>query len=424
MGWDSTTQRFCKQGGFTKIAANGRGDLQLALRSSSNKEIDLICNGDIATFARWHAVRSNLVSLPTEESRKTAGRTVAGDVTRQFGVHASGFGFNIILDDIHSCDFEYERPTAAEVSAHQLTLRTYDFCHPTINTYGYRRDAYFDFTGKIWNEGQTNLVIGTGGRDGIEITYDPHTAANGRIYEMISVKDFLTPDSPVAPSYDPNDMYPCVLITQGGYHFIHCLYNGSTDTLKTLGSGSGYWRIPGFTTGSGSGYLHSGEPAVISIFLASGRYLKGPSTGTDITSWIALPAASSGDMWVATFAPVPGACGLPCYIGSAPSSGVSVLIDGAQYDIRKTSLKVFLSIGNATSMTSDFSLRVTCDNSDTATTAIPIRAEQTGATASFALATAFPNCLFVTGMTNTFVVEVLKNGSTTGQDTRTFTLTY
>lgn len=312
MGWNSTTQRLCKSGGCTKIAANGQGDLQRALNSSLMSQIRLFTEPEIAKYAKWHPYRSTALFLTEDWQRREAGRASVDDYSLQYGVRAYGVGSNITLDKIHDCRFEYEQPTAEQVAQGRTHLRVYDFFHPTDNSLGYRANANtLDLSGTIYpSEGSLSIVKDQQTAGGIEvwITYTEYTAAQRE--EYISIKDFLTNG---VLEYDPLDCYPCVLISVGDAHYVRALFpaNGSSTTPTKLTTGTTTWRID---TRDCPAAWRDDDSVKVSVFLTNEIHLL---PETSIADWNEM---GTGDIWAAWFCPVPDACGRAGQIGAIPTT--------------------------------------------------------------------------------------------------------
>ena len=169
-------------------------------------------NNLINKWAKWKPLKSNLLDLPTVDSRREAGRINAQDEELVYGVRASGLGNVNTPSDIHNCSFAYEKPTFA---ANSQWARALDFVHPTDGTnYGYRSDAYLDFSSVVsWSH--STIVRGSENEMEVAITYSPHSATLRN--EMMSIEDFMTNGR---ISYNILNCYPCVIITQGGYNYI------------------------------------------------------------------------------------------------------------------------------------------------------------------------------------------------------------
>lgn len=410
MSWDSTNHRMTKPVGLGDIssATNIAGppyDLGTMITTSTT----------IEKFAKWHPVISDAVDIPTEEGRKKAGRSADTDYTLVYGVRATGVGNNIAISEIHGCSFEYQQPYTGGT----CKFRALDFVHPTSgSTYGYRSDAYLDFSGVVYPQsGALSIVRNEVSAGSIEVwvTYNPHTTSNGRIYEMISIKDFL---SNGVLSYEPTDCYPCVLITTNGRNYIRALFprGGSGTTPTKLSSGTTYWRID---TRNCPAAWTDGNTATVSFFMSSSQKLIAADSSTDITNWVDAGASSAPEgAWTAWFCPIPNSCGRVGTIGSAPT-GTIVVVSGIQYDMRKTGLQVMLSLSNATTETLTL---IASMGGDTPSASVSISAGATSASHRFVLASAFPNTIFVSGSTNTYEISV-KRGSTTIA-TYSETLTY
>ena len=84
MGWSNHVLSFP----FTKIAANGQGDLQLALRSGATSQISLWENGVVNKWARRK--RFNLNAIYTDRYGDTNSQRLAGLKTALFGFGSSG----------------------------------------------------------------------------------------------------------------------------------------------------------------------------------------------------------------------------------------------------------------------------------------------------------------------------------------------
>lgn len=411
MSWNGTTKRMVAPVGWGDISqATGVGGPPYDLG-------DMLKNSVIINkWAKWKPVLDSAVNLPTRYSRKASGRTGSSTdiVNRQYGVQASGFGRNVPIDAIHSCEFSYEPPQVGY-------WRAGDFIDPEDPThYGYNANARLDLMGKIWiAQSQERPIIGSGGllANDLEIDYTPHSAADAA--EMMSIQDFLWEESGTTQPLDPDDMYPCILITQGDLKLVHCLYPQiGQQTLTKLGqqTGSNIWYCPEIPM---SGFT-MGRPATISLFLCSGRYLEGPNTGTDISNWV---TDLDGDMWVVWLCPVPDACGQLVDVGTAPSSDTQVLIESIQYNSNHTKLRVYYSVLNPT-MTSAFSIGASCDGSGVTFKPILIRPSSPSFSfVEFDVPGDFDGAVFAPGLANEFSAASFKNGVSTGNG-MTQSLTY
>ena len=406
MSWNGNTHRM--------TTAVHMHDIAAAVSYNSLSLRTLILNGTINKWAKWKPVRSSKPSLKTAEERQAAGRTSATDYSRQFGVYAPGAGNVTELGDIHDCTYAYERPRRYTGEM----FRKLDFIHPTLgNSYGYRSDAHCDLAGSVWPGTGGNIIIPVGqiGMD-VELTYNPLSSAEAN--EMLSISDWMTNG---VVSHDPLDCYPCALITQGGYHYIRGLYKQNGNAPATIGTtGTQMWRLDGNNAPSA---WRTDIPATLSIFLASQKILLHGSPNLDITDWITVPEQGGGNVWEAWFCPVPDACGLTAYVGTAPIA-ITVRLTGVQYNMAKTALQVFWSVQNP-AMSSDFDLVVEMGG-DTARVTLPIRGNTTNYTTPLDLATYFPNTVFTPGIqsVNTYDVQIIYTPTSTTVDSGSYTLTY
>lgn len=273
----------------------------------------------INKWAKWKPLKSMSTDITTEEARRAAGRTGAGDFELQFGVRATGVGNINVFRDLHNCRFTYEKPSEG-----YSMFRVTDFHHPTVGQlYGYRHDAYFDFMG---NAGGTSIPFNSNDALSIYLTYNPHSSTLRE--EMLSIKDFLSNDGLV--NHDPLDCYPCVLISQGTSHWVHCLYpSGSTSTPTTIGStGQTAWRLSTMNYPSGM----SAGNATFTVFLSSAQLLIAGDYNYDIANWIDMSSKidDSQQAWAAWFCAVPELSGLTVSLGASalPTQAMVASVSG------------------------------------------------------------------------------------------------
>lgn len=410
MSWNGTTKRM--------VAPVGWGDISQAtgVGGQSYDLGDMLKNSVIINkWAKWKPVRDSAKDLPTRESRKTSGRTVH-NINRQYGVQASGFGLDVPLSAIHSCAFTYEPPQVA-------AWRAGDFIDPEDpRNHGYNGNAHLDFYGKIWLvPGQARPIIESDGLllNDLELQYSPHSAADAA--EMMSIQDFLWNESQATQPLDPDDMYPCILISQGDFHYIHCLHpDEGQHVLTKLGDGTGHWGCPPVPVGGSDG-LAVGYEATVSLFLCSGRYLLGPNTGTDISTWVRI--TGDRDIWAVWFCPVPDACGQMVDVGTSPSSDPQIIITSIRYNDDHTLLWVDFNFINPVS-SSEYEINVSCDSAVTVTRTIIMRPQATGGSQMYSIPSGFPNAFFTPGRTNVFDAWITKNGVPYGTGEMSAELTY
>ena len=282
------------------VLGKGTGDLMTLCRADN-----------IAKFAKWHPVPSSELDLPSVEARRTAGRSSFADQTVQYGVRCKGIGTTVTLNDIHQASFEY-------VGIGNGRARVLDFVHPTLYGYGYRHNAYLDFSAEVrsWGGGADGSVRRISRSVIINITYNPHSEELRK--EMLSIRDFMQNNT------SPLGYYPCVLFTNANKHYIHCLYKeegGETASApETLTQGTSVWILDASGLPSD---MHDGEYSM-SVFLASQRRLDG-TVQTDIASWLSIN--NSGDMqaWSAWFLPVPDVCGFTATVGGVAATKAHVV---------------------------------------------------------------------------------------------------
>lgn len=114
MGWSN--HKLTKP--FTKIALNGRGDLQLALHSSKMTQIELFANGIVALFAKYKAFKNGNVFLDSyadaNSARKAAliaanyGVGIPTDTALGSPTTTSSFFYNLLTSAMM---WYYDRPT-------------------------------------------------------------------------------------------------------------------------------------------------------------------------------------------------------------------------------------------------------------------------------------------------------------------------
>lgn len=392
-------------------------DIQSVIGSDRNDIGGLITTGTINKWAKWKPVRSTLWDLPTQESRKGAGRPTPNDYSHQYGVYAPGAGNVTTLGSIHDCRFIYERPE----DGYNYKYRFLDFVDPENTGYGYRSDAHTDLFGSIFPP--TGRIVVPTNDIGMElqITYTPLTTEEAK--EMISIKDFLTNEAGQGTTIDPLSCYPCALITQGGYHYIRGLYKQNGTAIATIGStGSQMWRLDTRNAPSWS----VGQPATMSLFLCSQQIILHGSPNLDIANWITIAEEDEGggtSAWEAWFSPIPDASGKTVFIGAAPSSA-DINITGASYSLDRSTLVVTWEVsgeaipGNYT-LTADM-------GGDSPTKILRVTSSTVTGSTSFTVATDFPSTLFIRGSVNTYDLTVTNNSTTppTVIDAEQYTLTY
>ena len=133
MGWNANAQVLSKSGGFgTKLATNGQGDLQLALKSSQTGQIALFANAVINPHATFKAFKNAAASFADATAWHNA---------RQADI----FGFTsrpaFYPDTNPNNVWAYTRPTPASYS-----LRPYDFVSESDDIHGYQANAAPCFT--------------------------------------------------------------------------------------------------------------------------------------------------------------------------------------------------------------------------------------------------------------------------------------
>lgn len=389
-------------------------DIQTVLSLYTYDDIGgLVVNGDINKWAKFKPVRGTDPDIPTVEGRRMAGRTTPQDYSRQFGVHGSGAGNVVDLADIHLCSFEYERPQVGQGHF----FRNTDFVNPENTSYGYRHNAHTDLQGIVYpTSGTITIPTGQVGME-LSITYSPLTTAEAK--EMISIKDFLTNEAGQGTTIDPLNCYPCVLITQNGYHYIRGLYKQDGSAVATIGqTGNQMWRLdctnpPGWTAGA---------TAAFSLFLASQKILLHGNPNLNIEDWITIEAIDGDAAWEAWMCPIPDATGKTVTIGAVPS--LQVTLTGASISGKTITVDWAVS---GTGLRSNYSLALSMGG-DTPTKTMFIRPQTTSGSTTFDLDTDFPNTMFIPGVPQTETYEaVILNGNVSPAavvDIENYTLTY
>jgi len=145
MAWDPTTNTLTK--GFTKIGANGNGDLQAALgRSGNNSHLQLICDIDgngnrvnkINAASRYKPFCYNTVPFASEAARvaRNCGLTMRG-----YSALSTMWSAALALAPDEFC-WAYEPPRASQTSEPK---RANDFINEDSTTRGYCSTSKFQF---------------------------------------------------------------------------------------------------------------------------------------------------------------------------------------------------------------------------------------------------------------------------------------
>lgn len=129
MGWNNYSKILSSNGGYTKIALNGQGDLQQALRSSRLTQVELFTYGDINPFAIYKAFKNQNPSFASIADRNTA---------RANDLYGFGFPRPTFNPDASTPinNWFYIRP-----SIPTYPLRADDFVYGDDSTLGYQQDA-------------------------------------------------------------------------------------------------------------------------------------------------------------------------------------------------------------------------------------------------------------------------------------------
>lgn len=132
MGWNSYSQVLSSQGGYTKLAGNGQGDLQLALKSSQISQIGLFANGTINPHAIYKAFKNANGSFADIAARNAARAADLYGFTSRPSFYPDVNPNNVWL---------YTRP-----SLPNYALRADDFVYGGNDARGYQANAAPCFT--------------------------------------------------------------------------------------------------------------------------------------------------------------------------------------------------------------------------------------------------------------------------------------
>lgn len=228
MGWNSYSKVLSSNGGYTKIAGNGAGDLQKALKSSRTKQVELFAYGDINRFAIYKAFKSAAADFASIADRNTAR---ANDLY--------GFGFPRPTfspqASTPSAGWSYTRP-----SVPSYPLRSDDFVYGGDSTLGYQQNAAPCFAvtvGQIVKTGQSQINLWLDNMynySGVE--------QQGRVWSSgtsMSFSDFMSGYS--------------------GYYFAFLIISGSTKNVvvskykvSDVLSNNGFQTVELYVAGNGS----------------------------------------------------------------------------------------------------------------------------------------------------------------------------
>lgn len=143
MGWNSTTKKLRYP--LTKIAANGQGDLQLALKTGRTSQADIFAYGVINPYALYKAACINQITPPTLTQRANIFHgLVPFNMTQILNYHLGvGTGADSVTAKFTTPEkpsaWTYNRPTIGN-----YPLRVYDFLHVESDTSEIgSKDGYF-----------------------------------------------------------------------------------------------------------------------------------------------------------------------------------------------------------------------------------------------------------------------------------------